>query len=991
MRSIVSRVVTLAVLTLVVPAPASAQVDRASLAGRVTDPSGAVVPDAAVAVTSTANGARRETGTDGTGTYRITGLSSGAYILSVTKDGFQTLVFDDLRLEVGQVRALDVVLPVGSVTSEVEVQADAIALDTRTAEIGAAVTGRQIQAIPLNGRNWASMMAFAPGAVNTGEGGQGNIRFFGRARDDNNWTFDGVDATGIKDPRQEASLRLVMSTEAISEFRVSATNFSADGGTGAGAQVNLVSKSGANQFQGSVFEYFRDEALDDRRVLDPLPNEAPFRLNQFGFSLGGPILRNRTFFFATYEGLQQTLDTANDRPALVPSRAFRAQALAAQPALAPVINAYPLGTASTSDPNIDEYRGRKTLTWDEHSFLARVDHRFSNASSLVFRLNGVDGLIDSEVRSDLLETRRSDAFPMNLTGQWQQILSPATLAEFKFGWNRSPLDRIDQGRGSEGYEIRNAFTATRPTLATEEKPQSFSYLGHVVTTRGRHALKFGGEFRKIDLDVGNGAAVSVRWNSIADFLANRTNRIRVDGELPLQEGRRWYGIAYGQTEWRATPQLTVNAGVRYEYYSVITEANGNGNVFDLRQCPPTAASIYCAPGTPYYQPDKNNLGPRVGLAWSVTNKWVLRGGYGLYFSPGQNDDVTAAIDSMAVRGELTTAAAYPVEDDLPAALGRANSRPRSLQRDRQDMQSQTYSASLQGDLGANIVATVGYVGSRGTHVFNRVFVNTIDPATGVRPAAPFLTTQIDQKGALGETEYDGLNIGVRHNFRRGFLLQSSYTIGRSRDNNAGNGEGSEWQNARCGDCEWGPSDFDARHSLAVNMVYELPFGSGRAKELTGVAGALLGDWDVSAVLLAKSGRPINVLVSRTAPDGSEVNQRPNLVPGVEAVTGDFADWLNNAAFAAPAATEFGNAPRNGFRGPRAWQVDLSFNKRVPLGARRSVDLRVDGFNVFSVDQYGNPARDFSTPLTFGVLSPLNSGPTGTGTARQFQLGIRVNF
>lgn len=864
-------------------------------------------------------------------------------------------------------------------------------VDTKTAEIGAAVTGAQIEAIPLNGRNWASMMAFAPGATNTSEGGQNNIRFFGRARDDNNWTFDGVDATGVKDPRTEASLRLVMSTEAISEFRVSSTNFAADSGTGAGAQVNLVSKSGANQFQGSAFEYFRDESLDERRVLDPLPEEPPFRLNQYGFSIGGPIVRSRTFFFGTYEGLRQRLDTANDRPALVPSRAFRSQALAAQPALRPVIEAYPLGTSSTSDPNIDEYRGRKTLRWDEDSFLFRIDHRVTNNGSLVVRVNGVDGLIDSEVRSDLLETRRSASSPTNFTTQWQQVLSPRTIAEFKFGWNRSPLDRVDDGLGAEGYEIRNAFTPTRATFANEEKPQSFSYLGNVVAMRGRHTLKFGGELRQIQVNVGNGPGISVRWNSIADFLANRTNRIRVDGELLLQEGRRTYSIAYGQTEWRATDALTITAGLRYEYYSVMKEASGHGNVFDLERCPPTARSIFCAPGTPYYFPDKNDLGPRIGVAWSVAPRWVVRGGYGLYYSPGQNDDVTAAIDSLALRGDLTTTAAYPVEDDIAAALSLANNRPRANQRDRKDMQAQIYSASIQGEVGGGIVAQVGYVGSRGTNVFNRIFVNTIDPVTGVRPAGAFLTTQIDRKSSLGETEYDGLSLGLQRNMKNGLLLQTSYTLGRSRDNNAGNGEGSEWQNARCDACEWGPSDFDARHSLSFNMVYELPFGHDRAHTSSGLLGAILGDWDLSAVILAKSGLPINVTISRTAPDGDDVNQRPNLIAGTQPVTEDISRWLNVSAFAAPAATEFGNSPRNGFRGPGSWQFDLSLSKRVPLAGRTSLDLRLDGFNMFNVDQYGNPARDFSAPLTFGVLSPLNNGPTGTGTARQFQLGVRLNF
>jgi hypothetical protein len=971
--------------------PAAAQVDRATLAGRIFDSTGAVVPDAQVEAVSRATGQVRQVRTDAAGAYRVSGLQNGTYLVTVAKNSFQTAIYDDVRLEVGQTRALDIVLTVGSLTSEVIVVAEATVVDTRTAEIGAAVSNAQIAALPLNGRNWASMMAFAPGATNTGEGSQNNIRFFGRARDDNNWTFDGVDATGVKDPRTEASLRLVMSTEAISEFRVSSTSFSADAGTGAGAQVNLVSKSGANQFQGSVFEYFRDEALDERRVLDPLPTEPPFRLNQYGFSLGGPVVRNKTFFFATYEGLRQTLDTANDRPALVPSAAFRAQVQALQPALAPVMAAYPLGTAPTSDPNIDEYRGRKTLKWNEDSFLVRLDHRLSDVASIVARLNGVNGLIDSEVRSDLLETRRSEAFPKNFTAQWQQVVSPRTVAEFKFGWNSSPLDRVDQGLGAEGYEIRNAFTPTRATFANEEKPQSRSYLGSLVTSLGAHTVKFGGEFRQIDLNVGNGPAVSVRWNSIADFLNNRTNRVRVDGELPLQEGRRWYGIGYGQTEWRAGTDLTINLGVRYEYYSVMKEASGAGNVLDLDRCPPTATTIYCAPGTPYYFPDQNNFGPRIGVAWQLSPRVVVRGGYGTYFSPGQNDDVTAAIDSLALRGDLTTPAAYPVQDDIPAALSRANSRPRALQRDREDMSAQIYSGSVQAELAANMVAQVAYVGSRGRNAFNRIFINTIDPVTGQRPFGALLTTQIDRKSSLGETEYDGLSLGLQRNLRNGLLMQATYTLGRSYDNNAGNGEGSEWQNARCGECEWGPSDFDARHSLAFNMVYQLPFGAGRANAVDGVVGAIVGGWDLSAVVMAKSGRPINVTMARTAPDGSDVNQRPNLVAGVEPVLGNTDLWLNSAAFAAPAANQFGDSPRNGFRGPSAWQFDLSANREIRLAGRTSLELRLDAFNLFNVNQYGNPAKDFSSQLTFGVLSPLNSGPTGTGTARQLQLGVRLNF
>ncbi len=979
------------VLMVTVAAPAFAQMDRAQLSGIVRDPSGGVVPDAQVEVTLVATRLTRTTRTDNGGLYRLPALPAGSYVLAVTKDGFDALAMADVTLGVGDNRTVDVTLRVGTVSTEVEVTAPLPGPDRHSAEIGSAVTRKQIESTPLNGRNWATLMTFAPGATNTGEGNQGNIRFFGRARDDNNWTFDGVDASGVKDPRQEASLRLVMSAEAIAEFRVSSTGYTADGGTGAGAQVNLVSRAGSNRFTGSVFNYFRDEALDERRVLDRLPTEPPFRLNQYGVSLGGPVVKNRTFFFATFEGLRQRLDVANQTAALVPSGAFRARVQAVQPALTPVLAAYPAGTRATANPDVDEYFGRRRLTWNEDSFLVRLDHRLDDRTPLFVRVNGVNGVIDSEVRSDLLETRRSETFPTNATGQVQRVFSSNALGEVKFGWNRSPLERTDRGLGAEGYEIRNLFTPTRPTLFNEEKPQSFSSLANLVVTRGRHTLKVGAEYRRIHVNVANSAATSVRWNSGADFLNNVTNRIRIDGELPLQEGRRWYGIGYAQTEWRATERLTVNAGLRYEYYSVMTEASGNGNVLDLEACPPTATELYCAPGTSWYESDPNNVAPRLGVAWTPTDRWVVRGGYGIYFSSGQNDDVMAAIDSMAARGELTAAASYPVAPFTSRVLSVSNSRPRAMQRARDDMFAHIYSASVQRDVGGGVTAQAAYVGSRGRNVFNRIFVNTIDAATGRRPAAPFLSTQIDRKSWMGESEYDGLLLSLQRGLRGGLLVQANYTLGRSRDNNAGNGEGSEWQNAQCGECEWGPSDFDARHNFAFTALYELPFGAGRARMSSGLGSVLLGGWDLAAVVYARSGRPVNVLVNRTGPDGNDVNQRPNLLTGVEPVAGETAQWFNPAAFALPAATEFGNAPRNGFRGPGAWQVDLSLSRRVRLGGRAGLELRLDGFNIANVDQYGTPARDFTQALTFGTPTPLNSQPTGTGTARQFQLGVRLTF
>jgi hypothetical protein len=971
-----------AVLLSFVPLSAAAQVDRAALVGTVRDGSGAIVRDAAVVVTSTDIGLKRDAMSGPDGTYRIAGLPVGAYLVTFSRDGFETMLFENVQLTVGQTRTLDATLSLGAVTSEVQVVAAATPLDVSTAEIGSVVGRMQVQEIPLNGRNWAALMALAPGAVNAGEGGQNGIRFFGRARDDNNWTFDGVDATGIKDPRQEGALRLVMSTEAIAEFRVNSTSYTAESGTGAGAQVNLVSRSGTNLLHGGVFSFIRDDAFDARRILDPLPDAPPFSLYQYGGTLGGPIARDRTFFFGSYEGLRQRLDMASPRPALVPSAAFRAQALAARPELRPVIEAYPLGTRTTSDPNIDEFFGRKQLKWDEDSVMVRVDHRFNPQTSLFVRYNRVDGDVDSEVRSDLLETRAQQVSPSNFTTQIQRVVSPAMLVDVKFGMNRSPLDRYEQGLNDIGFEIRNAFTPTRASFLNIEKPSSYSYVGNALWTRGSHSLKSGGEFRQVHVNVGNGAATSVRWNSIGDFLLNRVNRIRIDGELPIQKGRRWYGIGYVQDEYRVAPALTLNLGVRYEYYSVMKEAGGNGRVIDLVECPPSATTIFCPEGTPYYDNDPNNVAPRLGFAWSVTPATVVRGGYGIYYSTGQNDDVTAAIDSMAQRGELTTITSFPVEPFVPQVLGAANARPRAQQRDRRDMYAHQFSLSVQQEIGSGFIGQAAYVGSQGRNAFNRIFINTIDPVTGRRPAAPFITAQLDQKSAMGRTEFNGLQLSLMRSFRNGFLVQGNYLLGDSKDNNAGNGEGSEWMNARCGDCEWGPSDFDIRHSGSMNFVYQLPFA----------ANTPLGGWDLSGVLSARSGRPVNVVISRTGPDGNDVNQRPNLVPGVDAQPeGQPAGWLNLAAFAAPGATEFGNAPRNAFRGPGLWQFDVALTKRTAVGDGRSFDIRVEAFNLFNTDQYGQPARNISEPLVFGLLAPANEGPTGSGTSRQLQFGLRFSF
>lgn len=971
--------------------PAIAQVDRATLTGAVTDATGASVGDAIITVQSPDTGYRRETRTSGAGLYQIPGLLVNTYTVTVEKTGFSPVRFEDVVLAVGQTRTLNAELKVGGVATQVDVTADATPLDQSNAEIGLVIADRQIRDIPLNGRHWASLMQLAPGAVNTGEGNQNSIRFFGRPRDDNNWTFDGVDAGGVKDPRQEGNLRLVMSTDSLAEFRVNALPFTAESGVGSGAQINLVSKTGSNSFHGTAYEYLRNSALDARRPFDG-PEPPPFRLNQFGANLGGPVLKNRTFFFANYEGLLQRLSVTRAE-GTVPSAAFRARTPAA---LRPLIDAYPQGSAPTSNPDIDLLIGATPERRDEHTGLLRIDHRINDQHNLFFRFNTTDGFV-SLIRNALLETRDSVIRPTNITAQWQQVWSSSLINEVKIGMNRSALDRFDVGRIAQGITL-TGFTTTQPTTSILEKPTSYAVIDNLSWILGRHTLKTGVEIRRIHLNVGNGPSTTVRFASRDAFLLNAVDRVQVSGELPTVGGRRTFYIGYVQDEFKVSPGLTLNLGVRYEYYTVMKEVNGRGRVFDLNEC-----RGFCAPGTAWYSPDRDNIAPRVSLAWTPAfpgGKTVIRTGYGRYYGPGQNDDITAALDSIPETLQLTSADApglnYPVDNFLSQLRSQGRT-PRSVQRDRKEPEAHQWTLSVQRQFGSSFAGQLAYVGSVGRNQFTRTYVNVLDPVTRLRPLSTF--NQIDEKRYDGVSSFNGLQASLLRSFTRGWLFQTQYMWSKSLSDNSGSGEGGQIMITSCRACDKGPADSDIRHTATVNSVYELPFGRGRrvGNSVGGFGGALLSGWDLSGLYTVRTGRPFSVFVDRSAnavPTGQTQSQRPSLRTGSDPIPADQipSQWLLASGFVAPANGDFGNTGRNAFRGPGLWQIDLALTKRTALTEQVSLDFRAEVFNFFNRAQYGDPANNLSNPATFGrILSTANDGATGTGTSRQLQFMLRLNF
>ena len=954
-----------------------AQVDRATLSGVVTDPSGAVLASASIVLDSPTNGFKREVKSAANGSYQLPGLPIGTYTVSVSLNGFSTSRFDSVVLAVGQSRVLDAQLQVGAVASAIEVNAAATPLEQTNAEIGSVIGEQQIKNIPLNGRHWASLMALAPGAVNVGEGNQNSIRFFGRPRDDNNWTFDGVDATGIKDPRQEGNLRLVISTDSIAEFRVNSLPFTAEGGVGGGAQINLVSKTGTNQFHGSTYEFFRNSALDARRPFDG-PNPAPFRLNQFGANLGGPIVKNRTFFFANYEGLLQRLSISRV-DGLVPSATFRA---ATPQALRGIINAFPVGNAPGPNANVDRLFATTPERRNEHSGMARLDQRINDKHSLFFRFAMTDGLI-SEIRNGLLETRDSNIRPTNVTTQWQQIWSTRLINETKLGFNRSALTRNDVGRLPEGVAIPG-FSSTQATSYIIEKPSTYSIVDNLSWIRGRHTIKLGGEIRRIHLNVGNGTATSIAFASLDAFQRNALDRVTLSARLDTVGVRRTFFSGYLQDEIRFSPQLTLNLGLRYEYYTVSKDVVGRGRVFDIVRC-----QGFCAAGTPWFFPDRDNIQPRISLAYSpkaLKGRTVIRTGFGRYIGPGQNDDVTAAIDSLPENLSLSAADAPGLSFPPTPFLGQLRAQgqtPRSVQRDRKEPESMQWTLSVQQQLAFSLVGQVAYVGNVGRNQLTRTYVNTFDPITRRRPLATF--NQLDEKRFDGNTSFHGLQSSLNRSFSKGILFQAQYMWGHAISDNAGSGEGGQIQDVTCRACDKGDADYDIRHTFTANTVYQLPFARKR----------WYGGWDLSGIFTTRTGRPFTVLVNRAAtvvPSGQTQTQRANYLGGDPYVSNPTANlWLNPAAFGIPAAGTYGNSGRNRFRGPGLWQADLGIAKQFRITERFALDFRTEMFNLFNRAQFGNPVSNISTPTIGRILTTANDGATGTGTSRQLQFMLRLNF
>jgi Carboxypeptidase regulatory-like domain/TonB dependent receptor-like, beta-barrel len=1024
----------LVICLLALATPLAAQVERAGFNGTVTDPSSAVVAGVAVKATATATAQMYQTTTNARGIYTLPGLPVGTYSLTFSHPGFQTARFDGLTLRVDQTAAVDAQLKVAPAqASEIEVHATAPLLDRNSAEVAGIVGANQIENLPVNGRNWANLLILAPLAIDDGGGNQRTIRFAGHARDDNNYMFDGVDATGIQEQAQKSTTRLQVSSDAIEEYRVNSMLYSAEYGAGAGGQVDIVTKSGTNQYHGDLFEYFRNSALDSRSFLDidtdptvtgptPVP---PFRLNQFGGSFGGPIKKDKTFIFLNYEGVRQF--RGQTLHAFVPSATFKAQVLATSPELAPIMAAYPAGHISTCSVNpgdpcqdIDEYTHLGSINIREDSGLIRFDHRFSERTSLFIRAVRDDSFTSAPL-NNLFDQQQIITHPANYIIALDHTFSANVFNEVKFGLNRAPFHNPQVGAFNQNLAVStDNFEGLNNDNTDNEVGTSFSYIDNLTIQHGRHSFRIGGEVRRVRLNQGITEDNSISFTDDASIINNQLDNFLLKSSWWGRGLRHTFVMPYFQDDWKVTPNLTLNMGLRWDYYAPITEAHGRSRIFDLQRCAnavPNDPGI-CPQGSAFFFPNYRNFDPRFGLAWAPTRfegKTVIRGGYGIYHGAGQNDDLNAGLESDNVRISLSSAdvpnLSYPIDPFIPLAMTSGRT-PRALQRDRRDLYSEEWGLTIQQQLPGSFVLQTGYLGSVGHRLFARTYENVClqppDPNTGFCPRPLAGVGAVDLKRNDGNSTFNAFQFTLQRRFTAGLSFDAQYLWSHAiNDGSIGGGESNAPENVACRTCDRGPSVFDIRHNLVADMVYELPFGKGNHWfNNDGTAGKVFEGWQLSVVQVLHTGHPLTVLVDRNAstlPDGNDnSDQRPNLVPGTPMIPANQGvnNWINSAAFAVPADFTFGNAGRGLVRSPLVWQTDLALSKTVRLTERFTLEASAEAFNVFNHDQYADPEIDISSNNFGQINSTINFnsnndsfGPdnTGSGTPRQFQFALRLKF
>ena len=1014
---IIKRAVSLAAIAIVFAVLAVGQSNTGSITGVVTDQNGSVIPNATVTVTNQGTNEKRTVQADAEGRYDVPSLSTGIYTIEATGSGFSSASVKDLRLAVGERSRADLTLAAAGVSAVVDV-VDQTRVDTETPTIGDTIASERINDNPVNGRDFTQLLATVPGSVQTTNQFQTSINGIPSTFGGSSVLVDGIDAgrvdlngTSNVLGRVESRVNRV-SMDSIQEVQVLEQNYSAQYGQAIGAVINPITKSGGNEFHGSVFEFFRNEGMD---AEDYFAGKQKFRLNQFGGNVSGPIKRDKIFFFGNYEGVQQTRGIQFN--SLVYTQAFRSEFV---PSIAPVLATMPLPNAIESDPlvrdpdndgvaELGRYIAQRDSDLTENTGSVKIDWLHTEKSSFSFRynINDSETITPYGVATDQIAP--ADLRVQLFKASHNYALSATSVNEFAFGINHN-YTKVDAGPSTlPRFDLSfvNPFYAV-PGPAQFDQIRTgavYHFLDTFSLVKGDHSMKAG-----IDIRLNRRAAESVEQQTVQffglqDFANNAPFVLSRQGHPELNYANENYSFFF-QDDWKAHPRLSLNLGLRYDVSSVTREADGLLQNFDL------STLTFTPVGQKLHNADTNNFGPRLGFAFDVfgTQKTVLRGGYGIFYnrelpasfgSPHANTFPTESVDLFQWFGFFGPCDGgptfqYPIDPrvfncGVPAAF--------AIERDLQTAMAQHWSLNVQQDLGFGVLS-VGYVGNHVTHILTDGVVsprnvNRRNAVTGARPLSANFG-DIFVVGGYPSSGYNALQVNLRRNISRGLRLNANYTWGHAIDNIAGFFK--DYQDPNNIDADRASADADVRHNFSMDAGYDLEFrkwfGDGPRW--------LIDGWNVNTIIQIRSGLPVNPTVQGGTFGGFSF--RPNLVQGADVVCPNYTlptCQFNAAAFTVPPAGVFGNAGRNILRGPSFAQVDLSVGKDTRITEKMSVHFRVEIFNLFNKANFADPSGGLSCGGAVGVCGNFGEsiatvgnqlgGLLGFGGPRQIQLSARFNF
>jgi hypothetical protein len=1031
------------VVAFIALAGVAAAQTTSTITGRVVDGSGAVLPGVTVTARNLDTSVVRASVTGADGRYTLALLPVGRYELRAELDGFKPLIREGIETSVAETLAVDLELQVGAVAEEVRVVGGATPVNTSTSELSFLVSGKALEALPLNGRNYTDLALLQPGVVAYPNRDGGSVVAHGLGMSVNGqdpranvYLLDGTLLNDFTNGPASSAAGTALGLETVREFRVETNAYSAEFGRNAGGQVNVLTKSGTNQLNGSTYYFHRNDALDARNFFDS-QGKPDFYRHQFGVTAGGPLDPDRLFYFFGYEGLQEKLGRTistfvpddNARQGFIPNPAVPGSLLnvGVNPAVAPYLNEYPRANGPSTGGGIAQYTFGFDQRVNQNYAQGRIDYNMTPSQQLFARFTFDDG--DQDLPTDYPQfprvfLSRNQFF----TSEHRWALSSATLNTFRLGFSRTrigqnveantstPLQPFVTGRLVGDIDVGGLQRFGPQSSGDLRVTQNvFALHQNLVHTRGSHLIKAGSlvEYYQMNLFNPTFSLGIYNFPNLRAFLENRPAQfigLTPDGELD----RYWRSTllgAYVQDEWQLSPRLSVNGGIRLEWATEPSEKYGRDVALpNLMDRQPTIGQLYDNPGA--------NVSPRGGFAWNVTGdgRTSLRGGYGLYYNTNNQQNLIVTITNPPFTPRPVIA--NPTFPSPPFdRAGAISIRP--IQFDLEYPRIHVWNVSAQRELPWQTVATVSYAGSRGKHLLRSNDVNTAAP-TYLADGTPFFPagsprqntafSTIELKSSDGDSWYKAVIVDLRRRFADGFAIQSSYTWSKSEDTTQASTFFSDATNGTTtafpefiADYNKGLSDFDVRHNWVLNLTWEIPFARG----MTGVSKALLDGWQLSSIAQVRAGNPLTVFVSGNR---SRSQWAPALGPGIgrdrasfapgrsaaDAVVGRPEQWFDATAFATPPAGTFGNTGRGEFEGPDLRTLDLSMTKSARwdrLGDGSRVEFRIEAFNVLNRANFAPPnlsvyagAADVEPPLpNFGrIRSTVTS-------SRQIQLGMRVVF